>query len=204
MRVLRCSLQLCWVAPDYAYTSLWTLILSMATPAPCHLTCQQYSLCHPLTGPKGPCSILSLGPDCRGFPPNPPHILCLLVRPGFPTTWGFPGSSVCLEHGVCLSRSPSAYTSPFVQSSQRLCSVFHPFGGGGSVIFIFHRRWDLATAESSQEHASSLLYIFLYLGCSGYWPGTVAETQFYTLLSLCLTGLTGKGQENIVLFSYHI
>ena len=110
--------------------------------------------------------------------------------------WGLPAE--------VSSRSPSAYTSPFVQSSQRLCSVFHPFGGGGSVIFIFHRRWDLATAESSQEHASSLLYIFLYLGCSGYWPGTVAETQFYTLLSLCLTGLTGKGQENIVLFSYHI
>lgn len=69
----------------------------VATSAHC---ASWWSLCYPLRWTKGmPCSAPSLRPVCSGFPPL--HSLCSLVRPGFPATWGFPVSSVCLEHG-CL------------------------------------------------------------------------------------------------------
>lgn len=153
----------------------------MAAPAPYHHSCHQWSLCllmATLSWTKGmPCLIPSLGPDCSGFPPL--HILVLTCQAKFPHDLGLSVSSVW-NTGVCLSFSPLACTSPFQCSLPSACAPScHPWGGG--VLFYFFIGSRTLPQQSPQGQASSLLSVFLYLGCSGYWTGTVTETQFHTV-----------------------
>lgn len=106
-----------------------------------------------------PCSVPSLRPVCSGFPPC---IACAHLSDQVSPRLG--AFQCLLSVWNTGSAFPVAHRhEPHIRCSlPNVCALCSIHGEGG-VIFIFHRRWDLSTADSSQEHAPSLLYIFLYL-----------------------------------------
>lgn len=151
----------------------WLLHATLVATS-CHCTFW-WSLCHLLSWIKEHLAPSLLGPNCSGFPPLHIFVLTCLSGQASPRLGAFPCFLSVWNTCVCLSLSPLACTSPLQCSFLKVWAPFcHPWvGEGGCYFYFFYRRRDLATAESPQGQAS----LFLYLGCSECWPGSVTETS---------------------------